>query len=221
MADEAWVSLFSVPPRPEKELKLFQTHGNRERDAIMSGDGHWFRWDVYCCGYRQAADVLVDRFLEKRDGKHSDYSAVYDSQAYAIIFLYRHYLELRLKELFVAHRRLLGESDDAPTVHGLVKLWNEIRDMSDRASTEHVPEIDADLEVLQGIIEQFDRIDRSSEAFRYPTLKNGKSVTLPNIQVDLHELKQAMGWVSFILDGWSTGIDDYIKAKHQEGDMEM
>ncbi|MDO8473666.1 MAG: hypothetical protein Q7T05_07615 [Dehalococcoidia bacterium] len=199
---------FVTPNRPQKGLKLFEASGNREKDAII-GDDDCFGWDAYCFGYKRAADVLVDRFLEKRN----DFSAYYESQAYAIIFLYRHYLELRLKELLIAYGRLFGEPVKvASHRHYLARVWKEIRNMENRTRTEPVPEIDEDLEVLEGIIKEFDKIDPKSEVFRYPTSSDGKAVSLPVIQVGLQVLKQRMHWVSYILDGWSVGVDEYIKV---------
>lgn len=211
MEDEDFGNPFDMhsPSRPEKGTNIFSTSGKRERDAII-GDHH-IDWDMYCYGYRQAADVLVDDFLQN----HDNYSAEHESQAFAIIFLYRHYLELRLKELFIAYGRLLGDSVDV-TGHRLVSLWEKVHDRENRESNEHVPEIDEDMEVLQGIIEQFDGIDPNSEVFRYPVSKDGKTVTLPKIQVGLQELREVMRWVSFFMDGWSVGIDDYINAKYRE-----
>ena len=214
MTDKDFVSPFDIPSpsRPEKGISLFSTSGNRQRDAII-GNYH-INWDVYCSGYWQAADVLVDHFLQK----HDNYSAEYESKAFPIIFLYRHYLELRLKELFIAYGRLLGDSVDIPG-HGLVSLWKEIRDRANREPSEHVPEINEDMEVLEGIIEQFERIDPKSVVFRYPISKDGKTVTLPKIQVDLQRLKEVMDWVSFFMDGWSVGVDEYISAKYKEAEI--
>lgn len=213
MSDEDFISPFEIPSpsRPEKGISMFSTSGNRQRDAII-GNYH-INWDVYCSGYRQAADVLVDHFLEK----HDNYSVEYESQAFAIIFLYRHYLELRLKELFIAYGRLLGDSVDVAG-HGLVSLWEKVRDRANTESTEHVPEINEDMEVLEEIIEQFDSIDPNSVVFRYPVSRDGKTVTLPKIQVGLQRLKEVMHWVSFLMDGWSVGVDDYISAKYRESE---
>lgn len=202
--------LYSSPARPQKGFSLFAPSGNLKGDAIIGHDPDFGR-DMYCSGYKQAADVLVDRFLER----HNNYSAEYDSQAYPIIFLYRHYLELRLKELLIAYGRLLCESVNVKGYsHYLVRVWQAIRNMENRVSTKYVPEVYENLEVLQGIIAEFDRIDPTSEAFRYPTY--GKTAILPMIQVDLQMLKQAMCWVSCVLDEWSIGVDEYIKAGYEE-----
>jgi hypothetical protein len=196
------------PSRPQGKINLFSASGYRKTHAIIGNEGA--EWGLYCDGYKQAADALVDHFL----GQHK-YSAHYESQAYAILFLYRHYLELRLKGLFIAYGHLLGDTIE---VHGhkLITLWHEIRKRDKRASTESSCEIDADIALLEDIIEQFDRIDQTSEVFRYPVLRDGKTVTLPPIQVPLQQLKEVMCWASYVLDGWSVGVDQYIADSHME-----
>jgi hypothetical protein len=197
------------PSRPQGKINLFSASGYRKTHAIIGNEGA--EWGLYCDGYKQAADALVDHFL----GRH-EYNAYYQSQAYAIMFLYRHYLELRLKELFIAYGHLLGNTVKVPDHHKLIPLWHEVRKRGKRASPESSPEIDADMALLEDIIEQFDRIDQNSEVFRYPVLRDGKTVTLPPIQVPLQQLKEVMGWVSDKMDRWSVGVDEYIADSHME-----
>lgn len=211
MRDEHPVGPFDAPSpsRPQRGINLFSASGDRKADAIIGNRG--IEWGLYCHGYQQAADALVDVFLERYD----NYSAYYESQAYPIIFLYRHYLELRLKELFIAYGDLLGDSIDV-SGHSLITLWQKVRERDKRVSTESSPEIDADMETIEDIIKQFDRIDPNSEVFRYPVLRNGKTVTLPPIQVDLRQLKEVMSWASDLLDGWSVGVYQYTVDSHGE-----
>jgi hypothetical protein len=206
--------LAASPSRPQGKANLFSASGYRKTDAIIGIGNEGVKWGLYCDGYKQAADVLADHFL----GQH-ECSAYYQSQAYAIMFLYRHYLELRLKELFIAYGHLLDLDDTIKVFdykHKLIPLWQEVRRRDKTVSTESSCEIDADMELLEDIIEQFACIDLNSEIFRYPVLKDGKTVTLPPIQVPLQQLKEVMRWASYVMDGWSVGVDQYIAAKHGE-----
>jgi hypothetical protein len=210
MANRKHASPFEAtrPTRPRQESSLFSASGNRSSNAVIGNEE--IEWDLYCDGYSQAADALVEHFINNHGDNNSLY---YHSQAYPILFLYRHYLELRLKELLVAYGHLFGEPAKFDH-HGLIALWRRARENHRRSSTESSQEIDADLDVLEEIINQFDQVDLNSESFRYPVRKDGKTVTLPPIQVDLQRLKEAMRWASYVLDGWSVGVDEYIADSH-------
>jgi hypothetical protein len=195
-------------------FEVFSTSGKREEDVIV-GNGRC-DWNIYCFGYKQAADALVSHLFKKHD-----YSAYGESQCYPIIFLYRHYLELRLKELLIAYGHLLLESTQVRG-HRLAPLWQKVREMADKAQSESDPEIDADLAMLGEIIEEFDKVDTKSEVFRYPVCKDNETTTLPLFHtVDLHQLKQVMDWAAYTLDGWSTGVYEYIAERNSNANAEQ
>lgn len=191
-------------PRPEGDIDLFSRSRNRDHEVIIGGKDN--DWDTYCIGYRRAAAILVNHITHKH--YHSirrDYSIYWESPAYATIFLYRHYLELRLKELFLAYG---GDLSQVNRVHSLQTLWERLRKLDDVQSQSLQPEISKDLETAEKIILQFNEFDKKSEAFRYPIDKKEK-VTVPGIQFDLVRLKEILGWLSNFLDGWSVGVYEY------------
>ena len=49
------------------------------------------KWEVYAMGYKIATETLVDKVLSEQTNQ--------DHLIYPIVFLYRHYIELRLKEI--------------------------------------------------------------------------------------------------------------------------
>ena len=200
--------LTQTPSRPQKGIKLFSSAGAWQQNAIVGANE--VNWDLYCDGYRQAADTIVGRFIDRRT-KLNEYSSYHASLAYPIIFLYRHYLELRLKELFIGYGHLLGDSTKIGG-HKLTSLWHEVRERADRASPESTPEIDEDMDALEGIVREFAGIDPNSVTFRYPVDKKD-NVTLPPIEIDLLRLKEAMRWVAYVLDGWSVGVYEH---RHRE-----
>ena len=53
----------------------------------------WFApdWDSYATGYKEAADAIMERIIAD--------PAWIDTYLYPVMFLYRHYLELRMKEI--------------------------------------------------------------------------------------------------------------------------
>lgn len=188
-------------PRPESDINLFSRSGNRQREVIIGGEDN--DWDSYCTGYWRAGNALVNHIIQKDDNsQRRDYSRYCESQAYPTIFLYRHYLELRLKELILAYGgNLSGISNE----HSLLNLWKELRKQDDVHPEALSPETLKDLETAEKIITQFDDIDKKSQVFRYPIDKKAR-VTVSPIQIDMVRVKEMLGWLGQFLDGWSVGV---------------
>ncbi len=207
------MGIFGFPkyPRPEGTVKLFASSGIRQNEVMVGGDDN--DWDLYCMGYWRAADALVDHLLQTHNpSAWRPYAAYWESQAYAALFLYRHYLELRLKELFLTYG---GDPVKINHEHTLLKIWRLVREQDDDSRSEELsPDSLKDLETAENIIVRFDEIDKKSEAFRYPKDRKGK-VTLPPMQIDMIRLKEALGWLSQFLDGWSVGVYEYTHAPHE------
>lgn len=87
-----------TPPTPG--VKLFTDAVDWQNNACTSGGWIIDPWDLYADGYREAADHLVERIVEGQ-------SLTLDTIVYPIVFLYRQYLELRLKQLIPLSGRLL------------------------------------------------------------------------------------------------------------------
>ena len=136
-------------------------------------------WGGYVVGYKEAADRLVESITEDH----------FDPLVYPILFLYRQYLELLLKHLLRIMRRLQGvqgesiskeEQDSDKKLfesHELESLWKKVRDLIETLWGDHedmAANVDAEAR-----IREFSQIDYSSQNFRYPENKKGKS-TLDN-----------------------------------------
>jgi hypothetical protein len=199
--------IFAFPnySRPDGTNVLFASSGKRKNEVLIGGEDN--DWGLYCMGYWRAADALADHLTQARNPYiDRPYAAYWESQAYAILFLYRHYLELRLKELFLAYG---GDAAKINREHGLLKIWEAVRKQEEAVLTE-APSGDVliDLDIAEKIVIQFDKIDRDSQAFRYPKDRKG-NITIAPMQIDLIRLKTALGWLSQFLDGWSVGIYEY------------
>lgn len=72
-------------------------------------------WDLYARGYKRAADLLVSHI----DASGGDQ----DVLVYPILFMYRHYFELRLKQLVRDATVLLDEEFKIPGAHPLTPLY--------------------------------------------------------------------------------------------------
>ena len=158
--------------RKKEPNKVFNATGKFLQNACLNTFQD--NWETYCGGYKKAADVLVEYVIEKREHL--------DELIYPIVFLYRQYIELQLKSIINETNRMPRQKKSIPIHHDIVQLWDETSSMCKKL----LPNI----KIKPGakkIIKEFMKIDPKSDAFRYPTGKNGgQSITgLEHINVGL------------------------------------
>jgi len=190
-----------------------ETPKRRKRDVLFKSDSDWWHnaclnfngidINAYAVGYKQAADFLVERVSQERRYQ--------DTLVYPIAFLYRQYLELRLKQLILAGRELLDiQSSQENLHHGIDKLWKQCRSMLGRIH----PDENLDyLDDIERYIAEFARVDPSSTAFRYPTDKEGNPSLEGLSHVNLRNLSETMEKIAILLDGASFNFDMLLQAK--------
>ena len=158
------IDLSELPeiPWPKTGDQLVSEHGNLRFSARISDVGALF---PYIEGYRRARDAIWSRVEENPRLAGIGYLV------FPMVFLYRHFIELSIKHVIALGRCLEGDAFEFPTHHKLKVLWTEARALIERiASGESTDDLDA----MGVMIEQFDKIDRESFAFRYPATKDGK-----------------------------------------------
>lgn len=153
-------------------------------------------WDTYAEGYRRAGDILVD-YVADNDRDQ-------DFLVYPIAFLYRHYLELRLKELRIISSKLSGRSVGPFPEHNLMKLWSEVRPNIDKNWLS--PQIKGNLDTIEERLKELQAIDPLSDAFRYPENKMGEPSLKRMQEINLKHLQEVVQGISNILDGISYAI---------------
>lgn len=197
---------------PGQRDNLFVRGSDRRSRAFLS---HSHMWDAYAMGYKLAADLLAEHVADNIVHRNL--------LGFPILFLYRQYLELRIKELGVVAAEFLGEKYAVPKDHKLVKLWQGVRPTLDML----FPKNTGDFEAVGKTIRDFADIDPRSYVFRYPVHTSGKP-TLPAApayvqinsqgwpvgpppqpglkEVDVAHVKEIMGQIAALLDGCSTEI---------------
>ena len=169
-------------------------------------------WDGYAMAYKIAADRLVDSL------QRGPVSELY--QVFPIMFLYRHYLELRLKEILRILRDWDGRWDaNIPHIHDSPKLWEEVRQLLEKFDDRIVEHIDdarleegaAIFDAIEQRVKEFDEIDHGSFNFRYPEDQATKpdSVKLLERHEIVH-IKEVVNAFDMNLDGISVGLDDIL-----------
>lgn len=128
-----------------------------------------------------------------------------DVEGTAVIFLFRHYLELMLKEIILSGRRLISQNEvatrDVPKVaniHDLSKLWEWVL-------LDAKPKLDVwdnyDTASLEKCIAEFDQADKKGFAFRYEGW-GGKQ-----FRFNFAALYEQMDHLRQVLEGICTALD--------------
>lgn len=158
---------------PQREDALFPGDAQEEDDWKSDAILHmWYPVTpataaeevyAYAEGYRRAADIVADYVVEK--GAEQDYLI------FPIVFMYRQYLELTLKNITRQARLLFGLDADLPFGHDLLALWGPCKELLRRLTPKVEEE---DLTAVEYVLDQINGIDPTSEAFRYPLKKEEK-----------------------------------------------
>lgn len=145
-------------------------------------------WCVYADGYKRAADLLV---------RHLETTYDVNTVVYPILFLYRQYIELSLKDMIRDGSFLNYRRARPPFVHELENLWKQARDIIKK----HLSNIPAgDLDRIESLIGEFSKLDPTSAAFRYPSKEDGEPwfpYDFPAI--NLRQVADVMGELSALL----------------------
>lgn len=155
--------------------------------------------NAYATGYKDAGDIVADHAIRHRYGL--------DTLIYPILFLYRHYLEIRIKEIIQQGNRLLRGKAPAPHGHRLINLW----EACSRIITKVWPEEESGESVrsINRCIRELSRVDPTSEAFRYSRLRKGRKSLAGITHINVRHVRDVMAEVSRLLDGASLGISEY------------
>lgn len=170
----------------------------------MKGSGS--DW-LYATGYRLGAEYLTNYVVNVH--RHQD------ALVYPIVFMWRHYVELQLKEIMRSASMLVEDSTELKLDHKLYPLWNRLKPLV----AEVWPDADpSPLNAVEEIIAQLDEIDRYSFAFRYPTRKDG-AASLPEdlLHINIRNFTEVMQRVANFLEAIATSFGVYLDNKAEMG----
>jgi len=189
-------------------MKLFEParcHGN----IVFKFEGSAVdQLSAYATGYHDAGKTLASQ-LEKAPG-YADY------EGYPILFLYRHALELYLKAIVYSGAKLVGLISDETVDyqklfqrHTLGTFLPALKVIWDQMGWSWDFGVDGfrSLSDFKSLIEEWDRIDRNSDVFRYPIKKNFDANLPEHFVVNVVMLSRRMDPILECLDGVVTGID--------------
>ncbi len=166
--------------------------------------------EVHANAFREAADMIVTG-VEKGQSHFNG-----DKLFFPIAYLYRHAIELLLKEAIGYGIKLYfirrdQQLEEILNDHNLYKLWNKLKPAL--ATFWYKAETDSP-SAAERIISQFHEFDKSGQEFRYPTTKNGKSSLKNKLNetkvIDLKQLSKVAGGLCEFLEGCIAGFDDAL-----------
>jgi hypothetical protein len=202
------IDLTAPVPWPSADDNIFGSDAGPWRGmASLTGfRGQGPHPTVIAAGYREGAEALVKHVLEL--GYHEDFLV------FPIMFLYRQYVELRLKEIAVLGARLVEVNPPPATImgaHALEPLWRFCRGVLETADSGPTD----DLDNAERTLEKLTWADPGSFAFRYATDKKGaRSLPTELTTIDLVRVYEVMSGVCNLLDG----IVDFICVEQDAKD---
>lgn len=154
-------------------------------------------------GFRMAARTLVNDVLSQ--GANQDFLIA------PICYLYRHSLELALKHLIAVGYQLLDRTDGVPHHHDLVALWRDVRAVIVNVEPSAEGEC---VRIDREILEVAD-IDPKSDAFRYPTRRDGRPSWPADLSsIDVQHVGEVMDSLGDRLEAAADMLDVALDAKH-------
>lgn len=120
---------------------------------------------AYTEGYRRAADILIRHIDET--GRDQDFLV------YPIVFLYRHHIELQIKQVTGLARQLLRDDDSSysnKVTHNLNSLWETSR----RAILQADDTLSSsDFTRVSAVVKALNEADLRATGFRYARTREG------------------------------------------------
>lgn len=148
-------------------------------------------------GYLKAGHVLVEHLLTT--GRK-------DSLVHPVLFCYRQYLELALKDINRLVNSINGTAyDPFEDRHNLQKSWNRFRSLTEAEIVEaEGPEGVSILNTVEGFILELTEFDSRGTLFRYQYTepkgyKKQRNISLPNLRDRMHE---TANWFDSLYDWW-------------------
>lgn len=177
------------------------------------GTGSFAFWR-YATAYYDSAEVLYEKF--KVSAGHND---MLDGLGMTMCFLYRHFVELTIKHLFV-HFVCSDENEYKKYLengHDLYKLWHAIKhklsELKKRVGSS------VDIGTLEHYIMEFDHFDKDSMTMRYPIKKDLKPMN-GSTRLDIPNLHDCVKELYWAFTGLSNDLDNQLLQEVEENKVD-
>lgn len=182
---------------PKRGDRLLKKSSDWNKSADFDADAfsrHVHIWS----GYMRAGAALVEECERSPHDRHF--------LIYPILFNYRHGLELAIKWIIDTYGRYADVYlDPEDRDHDLWLLWLKCKKIVLEVGQD---DVDGSIRRVEQVVKDFHDIDKSSMSFRYSSNKNGQAIDLPDIQIDLENIRDVMEGV----DNFFGGADGQLDA---------
>ena len=163
-------------------------------------------WGPIAEGFKRLGDLGVASVEQTGHG--------HDFLVYPILFSYRHFIELSLKEIIRNARSLLDKDGSAPETHNLANLWNTAEPLLMEIEKGSAPTY----RDVRACLARFDEMDPTSEAFRYPVKRSGENALPDDLHsLDLGQVREVIANIAAFLDAVATQTSVYLDSKDEMG----
>lgn len=196
---------------PKIGKRVFIESEDSRENAIISFSLFASKSFEYENAYLNAADILVEGFMCHKGDFNSNL-------IYPIVFMYRQYLELFMKDIIKKYIKILfrdtkdGNLKNTLGQHNLVIIWKEIERFTIEIENEFPNKME-DMELCEilsntkNYIEEIENMDKKSFAFRYPTNKEEElyhkqidiKISIRNLKECVYEIKNVLLEIQGIL----------------------
>ncbi|ENF4060962.1 hypothetical protein RZU96_003902 [Escherichia coli] len=160
---------------------------------------------AYTEGYRRAADILINHIDES--GRDQDFLV------YPVLFLYRHHLELLIKQI-IGLALALAEDPDKHQYkkddHNLNNLWPLAQKLILEVDDSYRP---SDFKIVKEVVKALHQADERATDFRYARRNDGIRSLEGIHYVNTRRFGEKMGEVSDLLDGVDNGLRYLLDCK--------
>ncbi len=156
----------------------------------------------YLMGYRRAGEILSEYVIQNRRGM--------DYLIFPIVFNYRHFIELVLKDIIKYGYALFDIKQGVPKKHNIDELWKEVRDLAKKAWPDGDEE---DLLLVDNCLKEFNKVDPGSDAFRYSVDKKGNKNLGNFTRISIRNFSNVVNKLCNSLEGINWGIYEYYTQK--------
>lgn len=160
---------------------------------------------AYTEGYRRAADILINHIDES--GRDQDFLV------YPVLFLYRHHLELLIKQI-IGLALALAEDPDKHQYkkddHNLNNLWPLAQKLILEVDDSYRP---SDFKIVKEVVKALHQADERATDFRYARRNDGIRSLEGIHYVNTSRFGEKMGEASDLLDGVDNGLRYLLDCK--------
>jgi len=187
---------------------VFFDHARTRPDAYtwMSGP----TMSEYAHTYWESAEVIIDLAC--------DAPGLLNVHAIPAVFLFRHFVELSLKDLILTALPLNDEPATLDEGHKLGVLWKKLRALIESAD---LAGGDDELDVVEQMIQELETVDPGSTSFRYPVERadksgrNKPSLTEEFEYFDMRVFRDQATRLANFFGGCGTQLEEYLDIKRE------